>query len=265
MGGLPEGTVEINAQDTARVITDPQNDFLSPKGVTWGVVGESVTENNTVENIESLLKAAKKNGIPVFISPHYYYPTDHGWKFEGTLEKLMHEIGMFDRKGSLDPRGFEGSGADWLERYKSYIEDGQTVVVSPHKIYGPETNDLVLQLRKRGIDKVVLAGMSANLCVEFHMRELLEQGFELAVVRDATAGAKVPEGDAYATALVNFCYLANAVMTTKDVVEAMEQTSRGEITRTKKIQGCPSAWGCSLLRGPSVVIQWADAPRPEEK
>jgi biuret amidohydrolase len=117
------------------------------------------------------------------------YPTDHGWKFEGTLEKLMHEIGMFDRKGSLDPRGFEGSGADWLERYKSYIEDGQTVVVSPHKVYGPETNDLVLQLRKRGIDKVVLAGMSA---VEFHMRELLEQGFELAVVKDATAGAKVP-------------------------------------------------------------------------
>jgi nicotinamidase-related amidase len=43
--------------------------------------------------------------------------------------------------------------------------------------------------------------MSANLCVEFHMRELLEQGFELAVVKDATAGAKVPEGDAYATAL----------------------------------------------------------------
>ena len=40
---------------------------------------------------------------------------------------------------------------------------------------------------------------------------------------------------------------------------------KGEITRTKKIQGCPSAWGCSLLRGPSVVIQWADAPRPEEK
>ena len=66
MGGLPEGTLKINAQETARVITDPQNDFLSPKGVTWGVVGESVTENNTVENIESLLKAAKKNGDSSF-------------------------------------------------------------------------------------------------------------------------------------------------------------------------------------------------------
>ena len=60
---------------TALVLTDPQNDFLSPDGVTWGMVGESVTENNTVENIESLLKAAKANDIPVFISPHYYFPT----------------------------------------------------------------------------------------------------------------------------------------------------------------------------------------------
>ena len=44
--------------------------------------------------------------------------------------------------------------------------------------------------------------MSANLCVESHMRELLEQGFEVAVVKDATAGAKVPEGDGYAEVVV---------------------------------------------------------------
>ena len=176
--------MEINPTDTALVITDPQNDFLSPEGVTWGVVGESVTENKTVENIETLLKLAKKSGIPVFISPHYYYPTDHGWKFEGALEVLMHKIKMFDRKGALNLEGFKGSGADWLEPYKKYIEDDETVVVSPHKVYGPESNDLALQLRKRKIDKVILAGMSANLCVEAHMRELLENGFEVAVVKD---------------------------------------------------------------------------------
>jgi hypothetical protein len=49
---------------------------------------------------------------------------------------------------------FENSGADWLARYKPYINDGKTVIVSPHKAYGPETNDLVLQLRKRKIDHV---------------------------------------------------------------------------------------------------------------
>ena len=125
---------------------------------------------------------------------------------------------MFDRTGPLSVDGFAGSGADWLEQYKQYIEDDETVVVSPHKVYGPETNDLVLQLRKRGIDKVILGGMSANLCVEAHMRELIEQGFEVAVVKDATAAAVIPDGDGYAAALTNFRFIANTVWTTEEAV-----------------------------------------------
>jgi nicotinamidase-related amidase len=220
-GQLPDPGMTIDPERTALVITDPQNDFLSPDGVTWGVVGESVTENNTVANIEAIIKAAKANDLPVFVSPHYYYPTDHGWMFEGALEVLMHNIKMFDRTGPLDLEGFEGSGADWLAQYKPYIEDGKTVVTNPHKVYGPESNDLALQLRKRGIDKVILAGMSANLCVESHMRELLEQGFEVAVVKDATAAAKIPDGNGYEAALVNFRFMANAVWTTEEAVAAM--------------------------------------------
>ena len=216
---LPDPGMAIDPERTAVLITDPQNDFLSPDGVAWGVVGKSVTKNNTVANIGSLFKAAKANNMPVFVSPHYYYPTDHGWKFEGALEKLMHTIGMFDRKGALTTEGFEGSGADWLESYKPYINDGKTIVSNPHKVYGPETNDLVLQLRKRGIDKIILGGMSANLCTESHMRELMEQGFEVAVVSDATAAAIVEEGNGYEAALVNFRFIANTVWTTQQAVQ----------------------------------------------
>ena len=226
---LPNPGMTIDPERTALVVTDPQNDFLSPDGVTWGVVGQSVTENNTVENIERLFRAAKDSDIPVFVSPHYYYPHDHGWRFEGALEKLMHDIEMFDRNDPLSLEGFEGSGPDWLERYKPFIQDGKTVVSSPHKVYGPETNDLVLQLRKRGMDKVILAGMSANLCVESHMRELLEQGFEVAVVKDATAAAIVDEGNGYESAIVNFRFLANTVWTTDEAVEAIEE-SRATVT-----------------------------------
>ena len=94
---------------------------------------------------------------------------------------------------------------------------------SPHKVYGPENNDVALQLRKRGIGKVILGGISANLCVEAHLRELLEQGFEVTVVKDATAGAKHPElGDGYQAALINYGYIANAVLTTDEAVKAME-------------------------------------------
>jgi len=223
---LPDPGLDIVPGATALVITDPQNDFLSPDGVTWGVVGRNVKENGTVENIDRLFATAKAVDMPVFISPHYYYPHDHRWQFEGALEALMHSIGIFDRKHALSLVGFEGSGADWLEQYKRYIDDGETVVTSPHKVYGPETNDLVLQLRKAGISKVILGGMSANLCTESHMRELIEQGFEVLVVTDATAAAQVPGWDGYAAALINFRMIANHIAPTGETVKAIAAAYR---------------------------------------
>jgi nicotinamidase-related amidase len=88
-------------------------------------------------------------------------------------------------------------------------------------VWGPETNDLVLQLRKR---KIILGGMLANMCVESHLRELLEQGFEVAVAKDATAGPKHHEwGYGYTAALINFASLAHAVLTTEEAVKAMKR------------------------------------------
>ena len=214
--------MDLNRSDTALVVIDPQNDVLSETGVSWGLVGASVRENNTVENIRRLLEAAKGRGFGVFVSPHYLYPHDQGWRFGGAVERMMLEGKEFWRPSSLSLDGFSGSGADWLERYKPFIEDGKTVVVSPHKVYSPQCNDLVLQLRKRRIDKVILAGMMANLCVESHLRELLEQGFEVAVVKDATAAPRHPEiGDGYTAAVINFGFLANAVLTTDEAVKSM--------------------------------------------
>jgi nicotinamidase-related amidase len=226
--GIPRPGMAIDPSRTAIVITDPQNDFLSPDGVTWGVVGDSVTENGTVEHIETLFKVGGELGVPVFISPHYYYPHDHEWQFGGALEVLMHSINMFDREDPLSVEGLDGSGADWLEQYVPYIRADNVVVAGPHKVYGPDTNDLVLQLRKRGIDKVILAGMSANLCTESHMRELLEQGFEVTVVKDATAGARTPAGDGYEAALANFHYMASAVVTTDEAAAGLRKAFGGK-------------------------------------
>jgi nicotinamidase-related amidase len=159
-GALPQTGFTLDRPRTALVVTDPQVDFLSPKGVTWGVVGKSVEHHGTVANIGRLFAAAKAAGMTTVISPHYYYPTDHGWSFGGPLEKLMHAIGMFDRASPYEVSGFDGSGADFMPEYKDHIHDGKTIICSPHKVYGPEANDLVLQLRKNHIDQVILAGMS---------------------------------------------------------------------------------------------------------
>ncbi|WP_124095838.1 cysteine hydrolase family protein [Burkholderia gladioli] len=219
---LPPTGFRLDRTKAALVVVDPQNDFLSPSGVSWPYFGESIVENGTVDHLETLFRTAKQTGIPVVVSPHYYYPCDHGWQFGGPLEKTMHALGMFERKGPVTLEGYEGSGADFLERYKPYILDGETIIASPHKVYGPETNDLALQLRKRGVSQVILAGMAANLCIESHLRELVEQGFEVLVVRDATAGPRVPEGDGYLAALVNFRFIAHALWNTAQTVEALQ-------------------------------------------
>jgi len=208
--------------DTAVVFIDPQNDVLSPTGINWAATGASVTENNTVAHMLEIFEAARAGSFGMFISPHYFYPGDHRWLFNGALEAEELKTGSFDRPGALDLHGLTGSGADWLEEFRPYIDDPATVIVSPHKVFGPQTNDLVLQLRKRRIQKVLLGGMLANMCVESHLRDLLEQGFEVYVVRDAIAGPRHPEwGDGYQAALVNYAYLAHGVVRTADVVAAM--------------------------------------------
>ncbi|HWT99320.1 MAG TPA: cysteine hydrolase [Terriglobales bacterium] len=215
--------MNFQKNDTALVFIDPQNDVLSETGANWGAVGASVTENRTVENMEQLFKAAKAKGYDVFISPHFFYPTDSGWKINGPLEADEFRTHTFARHGAFTMDGFEKSGADWLERFKPYIEDGKTIIVSPHKVFGPQTNDLVLQLRKRGISKILLGGMLANMCVESHLREFVEQGFEVAVIKDATAGPRHPVwGDGYQAAMVNYRFLAHAVLSTAEAVAGMQ-------------------------------------------
>src|SRR6516162_2156657 len=106
--------MEMNKCDAAVVFIDPQNDVLSDKGLSCALVGDSVSENNTVENIERIFKTAKDKGFEVFISPHYFFPTDRGWEFNGPLEADEASNKMFARSARLSLEGFSGSGADWL-------------------------------------------------------------------------------------------------------------------------------------------------------
>ena len=121
-------TCSLIRQRVALVVVDPQNDFLHEEGVAWGVVGSQSQNITSCNTLKTFLSAAKRTDMPVFISPHYYFPHDHKWKFEGTLEKVMHSIGMFDRPGPLDTSGLNGSGADFVEHFKPYLNDGKTVI-----------------------------------------------------------------------------------------------------------------------------------------
>jgi biuret amidohydrolase len=208
----------LDRAHTAVLITDPQNDFLREDGKLYKLLADNLKELGTADNIEKLMKAAKKSGVVLAVDPLVYTAVDSGWIRPGALQRQLLDMKALHRTSLSDPKGFEGSGADFFDRYKPYIADGKTVVVAPHKMYGPESNDLIYQLRSRGVDTVILGGMVANLCVDSHMRALMENGFRVFVVKDAVAA---PGADAYKAALVNYGMIANGVWTTEDALAAM--------------------------------------------
>lgn len=209
---------KFDREHTAVLITDPQNEFLSEKGKLNKLLAENLAELGTVDNIEKLMAGTKKIGMTLAVDPLVYTELDGTWKNAGALQRQLLDMKALHRTALNDPKGFEGSGADFFDRYKPYIHDGKTVVVAPHKMYGPESNDLVYQLRSRGIDTVVLGGMVANLCVDSHMRALMENGFRVWVVKDAVGA---PGADAYKAALVDYSMIANGVLTTAEALKAM--------------------------------------------
>jgi nicotinamidase-related amidase len=200
--------VAITSDRTALLIIDPQVDFLSPSSVIWDVIGEEVERVGVVPNLVRLRSAARAAGLPVFYSPHYY--SDHeydNWTHLNPLEHLMFSRRMFD--SALPGSAF----------HPDLPPTEGVIVVSPHKVgSGFWSGDLAIQLRQLDIQTIVLAGMSANLCIESHLRDATENGFDVIVVGDATAGPGRPATDA---AQVNFALLATAVMTTDTVVEQL--------------------------------------------
>lgn len=200
---------KIDRKNTALLIIDPQNDFLSEGGVVWDLVGKGVKETKVVENLVELKKTAKEVGVPVFYSPHYYTENEFKtWKYLNPIDKLMFERKMFN-KGTW--------GADF---HPDLQPDENTFVLAPHKgLSNFWTGDTNIQLRQRGIQTVILAGMSANLCVESHLRDAVEHGFDVIAIKDATTGAG-PE--ATQAAYTNYGFIASEVTTTSEIVKQLK-------------------------------------------
>jgi nicotinamidase-related amidase len=203
---------KLDPSRTALVIIDPQNDFLSEGGVVWDLVGDGVKNTKVVEHLTELRKAAKETGIPVFYSPHYYSDNEFAtWKHLNPIDKMM-----FDRKMFRTP----GWGAEF---HPQLTPDDNTFVLASHKnLSGFWTSDISIQLRQRNIDTIILAGMAANLCVESHLRDAEENGFEVLVVKDATTG---PGPEATQAAMVNYSLIANEVVTTAEITERLRQAA----------------------------------------
>lgn len=204
--------LEIDPAKTGVLIVDPQNDFLSEGGAVWDLVGEGVNETKVLEHLVDLRKAAKASGIPVFYSPHYYTDEEYErWQHLNPIDELMFDRKMF-REGT------------WGAEFHPDLEpDENTIILAPHKgLSNFWTGDTSLQLRQRGIQTIILAGMSANLCVESHLRDATENGFDVVVVKDATTG---PGPDATQAAYTNYGFIASEVTTTEEIARRLKEAT----------------------------------------
>ncbi len=171
-----------------------------------------MTKNRVVDKLKDLIAKAKQAGVAVVYVPHYYDKEYQAWQNVNFIDRLMFERRMFD-KGKW--------GADWHPDLKP---DDTVIVCAPHKnLSGFHTSDIDIQLRKRGIDTILLCGMSANLCVESHLRDAEEKGYEVLVINDATAA---PGEDAYKAALTNYGFIAHESIATETAFQRLEQASK---------------------------------------
>ncbi|WP_425320483.1 isochorismatase family protein [Paenibacillus pasadenensis] len=164
----------VDPTTTGIVLTDPQNEFLSPGHPGYELLKPVILQNNTVGNLVKLLQSAKQKGYKVFVSPHYLYPHDHKWQFKGAEETLLLSTYAYDRPDARSPVP-PASGAAFVPDLLPFLEDGQTIIANAHKIASPATNDLCLQLRKQGVSKIVLAGVRIQ-CVRRIPYEASDRG-----------------------------------------------------------------------------------------
>ncbi len=209
---LPVKKIDLELETTAIFITDPQNDFLSEGGAAWPLVGEEVINDKVVEHQIALVAAAKEVGIPVFYSPHTYTEMDYAnWTLLNPIDQIMFDIDMFHQ------------GTWGHDFHPDLVPNDMTVVMNPHKgLSNFHAGDAKMQLRQYGIQTLIMAGMSANLCVESHLRDAIENGFEVIVIADATAGAGPHAKNA---ALINFEFIANEVTLTDDIISRLQQAA----------------------------------------
>jgi len=222
--------MQIDKQQTALMLADMQNEFLEekPEGTYYALIEDGLKKRNVIANLERLLQTAQDLGYFIIHSPHWYYPTDLQWTVPpGAIAHYLGGIGFCGRKDPVDLDGFRGSRADYFEPFKKYLMDGHTCNTSPHKHFGCEANDVIKQLRMRKVQKVIMAGPVANICLESHMRDIIEAGLEVAMVRDAVAGGVNEEGDGYQAAMINWRFMANAVWTTDEAVQRMRAAAAG--------------------------------------
>ncbi len=214
--------IELRPEHTALLIVDPQNDFLSSKGAIWGLVGKTVVENHVVANLSNLLKTAQIVQMPVFVAPHHYHSAIEEEHAPAPRSASTPPNDSFDAAHLLNFDDIDGFRARWHDDLAPSFAASNIEILSDHRLDQPVADHLKRSLRNLGISTIILAGVPADLCLNDHLRVLIEDGFEVMVVTDATAGVVTRDYDGNQIAAEYFATTATATATTTNTIAKIQ-------------------------------------------
>ena len=195
---------------TALLVIDPYNDFISEGGKLWDRIKAVAEANDCVPNMLQVLNASRDAGLRVFYAMHRRYrPGDYEtWKYIVPIQR----------------RGWESKAFEygtWRGEIRSEFtpQPGDIVAQEHWCSSGFANTDLDLQLKKHGIHKLIVIGLIAHTCVESTVRFAAELGYEVTLVKDATAD--YAEEMMHAALHLNIPNYANAIVRTDEIVETI--------------------------------------------
>ena len=195
---------------TALLVIDPYNDFISEGGKVWDRLKGVAETNKCVLHMMQALDAARKADIRVFYALHHRYrPGDYeNWKYIAPVQKAAWSHKTFEY-------------GTWGGEIRSEFEPqpGDIVALEHWCSSGFANTDLDLQLKKHGIDKLIVMGLIAHTCIEATVRFAAELGYEVTMVKDATADYS--DEEMHAALDVNIPNYASSIVTTNEVVESI--------------------------------------------
>ena len=202
--------VTYDEEITALLVIDPYNDFISEGGKIWDRLKGVAEANNCVPNMLQVLNAARETELRVFYALHRQYrPGDYEtWKYIAPTQKSawLHKAFEHGTWGGEIRKEFEP-------------RPGEIVAQEHWCSSGFANTDLDLQLKKHGIHKLIVVGLIAHTCIESTVRYAAELGYEVTMVKDATADYS--EDHMHAALDINMPNYANAIVTTNEVIESI--------------------------------------------
>jgi ureidoacrylate peracid hydrolase len=200
--------IVYDKQITALLVIDPYNDFISEGGKVWDRLKAVAEANHCVPNMIQVLDAARKADIHVFYALHRRYrPGDYeSWKYIAPVQKAAWSRKTFE---------YGTWGGEIRSEFKP--KPGDIVALEHWCSSGFANTDLDLQLKKHGIQQLIVMGLIAHTCVEATVRYAAELGYEVTMIRDATASYSAEE--MHAALDVNIPNYASAIVTANEVVD----------------------------------------------